>query len=88
MYFHPYNQGYFIPNEEVPTQDYRQFPGGGFPGGGFPGGGFPGGGGGQTDRRLDRLERQVERLDRRVDQLNRRLRRVERQLGWQQSEQW
>jgi hypothetical protein len=80
MYFHPYNQGYFIPNEEV-TQDYRQFQ---FPGGG---GGFPGGGG-QVDRRLDRLERQVQQLDRRVDQLNRRLRRVERQMGWQQSEQW
>lgn len=76
MYYHPHNQGYFIPNQEFPTQDPRQFPGGG-----FPGGGFPGGGGGQTDRRLDRLERQVERLNQRVDRLDRRVSRIERQLG-------
>ncbi|HLO12579.1 MAG TPA: hypothetical protein VK190_10220 [Pseudoneobacillus sp.] len=87
MYFHPYDQSYY-PTYDFQNQDLRQFPGGGFPGGGFPGGGFPGGGGGQTDRRLDRLERQVERLDRRVDQLNRRLRRVERQLNFQNQEQW
>jgi hypothetical protein len=92
MYFHPQYQGHFIPNHEVPEQDFRQFQfPGGFPGwGGYPGdgGGYPGGGDGQTDRRLDRLERQVQRLDRRVDRLNRRLRRVERQLGWQDNEQW
>jgi hypothetical protein len=82
MYFHPQHPELYYPGQEFQTQDFRTFPGGGFPGG------FPGGGGGQTDRRLDRLERQVERLDRRVDQLNRRLRRVERQLGWQQNEQW
>jgi hypothetical protein len=76
MYYHPHNQGYFIPNQEFLGQDPRQFPGGG-----FPGGGFPGGGGGQTDRRLDRLERQVQRIDQRLDQLDRRVDRIERRLG-------
>lgn len=71
MYYHPYNQGYFIPNQEFPQQDPRQ----------FPGGGYPGGGGGQTDRRLDRLERQVQRIDQRLDQLDRRVDRIERRLG-------
>lgn len=78
MYYHPHNQGYFIPNQELPTQlDPRQFPGGGHPGGG----GFPGGGGGQTDRRLDRLEREVQRIDQRLDQLERRVARIERRLN-------
>jgi hypothetical protein len=78
MYYHPHNQGYFFPNQEIPTQDPRQFQ---VPGGGFPGGGFPGGGGGQTDRRLDRLERQIQRIDQRLDQLDRRVDRIERRLN-------
>jgi chromosome segregation ATPase len=78
MYFHPQNHEYFYPAQEFQTQDPRT----------WGPGGWQGGGGGQTDRRLDRLERQVQQLDRRVDQLNRRLRRVERQMGWQQNEQW
>jgi hypothetical protein len=76
MYYHPHNQGYFIPNQEYQIQDPRQYPGGG-----FPGGGFPGGGGGQTDRRLDRLERQIQRIDQRLDQLDRRVDRIERRLN-------
>jgi hypothetical protein len=73
MYYHPHNQGYFIPNQEFPQQDPRQFQ--------IPGGGFPGGGGGQTDRRLDRLERQIQRIDQRLDQLDRRVDRIERRLN-------
>jgi hypothetical protein len=73
MYYHPHNQGYFIPNQEVPMQDPRQFQ--------IPGGGYPGGGGGQTDRRLDRLERQIQRIDQRLDQLDRRVDRIERRLN-------
>jgi hypothetical protein len=73
MYFHPQHQGYFVPNQEIPQYDPRQFQ--------VPGGGFPGGGGGQTDRRLDRLEREVQRIDRRVDNLERRVQRIERRLN-------